>query len=253
MNTTTRIGALLLVALVLLLVGCAPASRIVRQGEGDSPQTLDLRTPEEGALRARVQHLVVPDGPGSWVREAAWDEYGLTLSNSSSSPVVVQAIEVSSEHFTSAHQLDRGELEAISSKHFERMKTLGIVLMIGSAALTTAASVAFVAAGWTLATPAIPLLLAFEGVSAYRTMVRRAEDRGVMDYQLARRGIHLPATIAPGSELTASAFVPVTPAPQRLAVRYLLEGEVRNAVVELAPLANLHLAPRKEIPEGGKS
>ena len=48
----------------------------------------------------------------------------------------------------------------------------------------------------------------------------------------------------PGEALQRSAFFPVTPAPQRLVLRYAVGAEPRELALDLPALAGLHIAPK---------
>jgi hypothetical protein len=88
----------------------------------------------------------------------------------------------------------------------------------------------------------IPLVLLGSGV---RTMVARHAITAEFD----RRALALPLPLAPGETRTGSLFFPVTPGPTRL---FLLlkdtAGNGQDLVLDLAPLAGLHLPPANPAP-----
>jgi hypothetical protein len=64
----------------------------------------------------------------------------------------------------------------------------------------------------------------------------------------------VPLQVAPQTELTKSAFFPITPAPSRLVVNFSSGGEARAISLELPDLAGLHLrVPRARAPQAVKT
>ena len=238
------LAASLILPVILFLEGCAPQSRLVKPATIDDLATLDWKAGTAGDINVTLSRVVIRDGPGSWVRGAAWDEYVLMLANAGAEPATVQSIQLASERLKdSSHTTDREALEIASHENLEAFKTAGLVLAVGLATVSTALTAAFVSAGWTVVTPAAPIAILVGGISAYRTLARRSEDRAVMDHQLERRGLRLPATLGSGTAIRGSAFFPITPAPTRLVVRYTVRDADRELVLDLKPLSGLHLAP----------
>src|SRR6187397_49237 len=103
MKKARRWAGLLGVACGLALVAaCMPASRMVREPQPDGGLALDARSSDgEGALT--VARVLVRNGPGSWVRDASWDEYVVTLANAGEVPVQVVDVSLASEHLAPVH------------------------------------------------------------------------------------------------------------------------------------------------------
>jgi hypothetical protein len=73
------------------------------------------------------------------------------------------------------------------------------------------------------------------------------KDKLLIDQQLNERGYSVPLEILAQTEMTKSAFFPITPAPTRLLMNYSIRGEVRAISLDLPELAGLHLkAPQKK-------
>lgn len=233
----------LILPVALATSGCAPQSRLHQPGTVADPPSLDWRAGDDD-VKVTLSRLIVQDGPGSWVKAASWDEYLVVLANDGREPATVHAIELSSERLQDAsHTIDSDALEYASQNNLEALKTAGLVIAVGFAGASTALTVAFMSAGWTVVTPLAPIAILVGGISAYRSLSRRSQDNAVIAHQLERRGLRLPATLGPGTELRSSAFFPITPAPTRLQVRYEIRGERRIVALDLKPLSGLHLAP----------
>jgi hypothetical protein len=70
---------------------------------------------------------------------------------------------------------------------------------------------------------------------------RDKKDKLLIDQRLSERGYGVPVQIPAQTQVTKSAFFPITPAPNRLVLNYSTLGEVREISVELPELAGLHL------------
>jgi hypothetical protein len=67
------------------------------------------------------------------------------------------------------------------------------------------------------------------------------KDKVLLDRRLTERGYGVPLQIAAQSQMTKSAFFPITPSPSRLVLNYSIDGEVRQVALELPDLAGLHV------------
>ena len=224
---------ILLIALLLLLSACADSRLIKPEADSETP-TLGLKAQNADGVKVTLRQIVVRDAPGSWVRNAAWDEYIVVLENNGSEFVSLQSIALSSDLLAeTTHTTARTGLESASEQNMEALRRMGAGAMVGAAVATTAMTAAFMSAGWTLATPAAPIAILAGGVYAWSDLRRRSKDGAIIDHQLDRRGVRLPATLAPGSELAGSAFFPITPEPRQLRLRYLIDGNERELTLEL--------------------
>jgi len=73
----------------LCLAGCVSATKY-KMARDDTPraQLLNVAFPS-APLQATLTTLIVYGGPGSWKREALWDEYVVTLHNPGGQPLTV--------------------------------------------------------------------------------------------------------------------------------------------------------------------
>jgi len=223
--------------LAQLLAACAPDSRLLKPDAAGEALPLAIRAEAADGFTVTLRHRIGRDGPGSWVREAGWDEYVLAFDNRGAEPVTVREIGITNDVLPEAkHSTQRENLESESVKSLEAMKTAGLASVVGVATVSTALTGAFLAAGWTVVTPAAPIALLAGGVMAYRGMSRRSQDAAIIDHQLERRGLRLPAAIGARTEVGGSAFFPITPAATRMRVLYTSGGSEREIYLELSPV-----------------
>ena len=157
----------------------------------------------------RIRH-----GPGSWKREAFWDEYQLSFVNHHSVPVMIVSIRLVDAQ-DSNHEAgdDWYALEADSRSTWSRTalrQNLGIgarSLAVGVgrvATLVGAVAGSLAMHGFTLAAPGTAAL-AIPLVTETMRDANETKEREITNEFDARR-IQLPATMAPGARLNGSAF-----------------------------------------------
>jgi len=79
---------------LLLLTGCSALGpgRFIESPESQ-PVELAIRANGE-EVKAVLHHVIVPDGPGSWVKGATWNEMVISLQNASRGDVTIKRISV---------------------------------------------------------------------------------------------------------------------------------------------------------------
>lgn len=249
------------------LSACA-SSRLLKE-------PLPVKTPDlgwaltvPGELTLEADQVIVANGAGSWVRDASWDEYVLTLKNDSQQPVEIESFDLYSAKLPAPvhNSTSREQLEAQTSSTLRALKDVGIIggtslLSAGAAAALAggggaAASTGFgvggiVSAGTVAAIVVLPVAL-IGGTSYVVSRHHRAkEDKVLIEHNLVDRGFSVLAQIAPGMQLRKSAFFAITPAPTRLIVHYTMKGESRELPLDLPDLAGLHLKAPRPAPTKG--
>ncbi|RXK53704.1 hypothetical protein ESB00_18635 [Oleiharenicola lentus] len=252
-----RLAPLFVVA-ALTLTGCVSAKyKLAPKSPAHTspPPALEI-TAASSTAHATLHTVVVFHGPGSWKRDAYWDEYIVTLTNTAEVPLTFdQAVLYNLTDHESRPGHNPWELDKISrhrlkvAKRTGRNLALGVGITgawVGSLSLvasnitiwggvSNASAVTAGAAGMI----GIPLVLLGSSV---RTMVARR----AIATEFARRELDLPLTLAPGDSRTGSLFFPVTPGPTRL---FLQGGDAsghgHDLTLDLTPLAGLHLRPAK--------
>ena len=250
-------GTYLLLAGVLS--GCA-GTKVLKEPQ-PIQTTRPLSTASDERLSVTLDWVIVRDGPGTWAKNADWDEYLLRVSNQSELPLQITAVSVTDSLETAvASQRGRKALVKASKRSAKRYKTEGVQVKAGSGATTmliTGAAVTVAGVGVasaavygaalgssaTGAATAASGLLLLGPALAVGSIVRSANNRAV-NRQIELRQTAIPIEIAAGEELVLDAFFPIVPSPQRIEIIYAdTDGEYRLLVDTSAALSGLHIAP----------
>lgn len=241
MNFTGVLAA----ALLLACTGCV--STKYKRAPKSTPPPLALNfAAEQSALALALHTVIVQKGPGSWRKEAYWDEYVCSITNRGATPLTVEsatlvdALDADQAPGDEPWALEQRSRENIKKfEHSGRKVAVGAGLTLtwlstpgwaavgvasGSTALLFAGVITFVA---------IPVWVLGSGV---RTLVARSGVTG----EFHRRELALPCTLAPGETKSGDFFFPISPGPQRLMLRGATAEASQEIVLDLAPLAGLH-------------
>jgi hypothetical protein len=80
-----------LVAALLCLCGCVATKYKLAKKGAPPPQLLSVDFPPAPPLQPTLSTVISYRGPGTWKREALWDEYVVTLENRGDQPVTVDS------------------------------------------------------------------------------------------------------------------------------------------------------------------
>jgi hypothetical protein len=252
--------ALLVITLALcaVLTGCV-TSKKYRLAKADTPaaQPLSLSA-STGQVDLTLATVIVFKGPGSWKREARWDEYVVRLVNHREQPVAIESAElIDLQGQARIPGDDPWKLEKLSHTNWDKYGKTGLKIVAGvgaaalyaeavmgatSVAIWSSAETAGAAGGGTTALAAIPVI----GLVDVSTVaIMNHNNKGKVEHEYQRRRLKLPHSVAPGESLTGSLFFPMTPGPQRLTLRGRSGDAALEVVLELAPLRGLHLQTAK--------
>src|SRR6202044_328557 len=246
------IGGLLILSGALH--GCA-SSRVLKNPRPPAVPDVGWASTTPEGLKLEVHELIFRNGGGSWVKNADWDEYVLTITKESQSPLEIQSIYLYSDKLPAPEvsSTSREQLDARSNKALRAMKDVGIVAgvgIVGPSALIVAgigtsggmlsASGAGAAAA-AVGIVAIPVGLIGGTVYIINRHSRDKKDKVLVQHIIEERGFIVPLQIAAQDQATKSAFFPITPAPNRLVVNYSNQGDAHEISLELPGLAGLHL------------
>lgn len=248
-------GAILVLSLAL--TGCVTSKKYkMAKKEGAlPPQALDW-TANSASAALTLKSVIVFKGPGSWKREARWDEYVVQLSNQGGQPLRIDSaglIDLLGQ--LQSPGTDPWELEKLSYTNWDKYGKTGLKLIAGAGAVTLYASAVAVssmgglmaptaAAGGGVALLNIIPVVAVVDITAVAIMNNQNKKKVMAEFN--RRRLSLPLTIEPGQDCTGSLFFPMTPAPQRLVITGAAGETPLELVLELKPLARLHLKPETE-------
>lgn len=224
MNSRLAVG--IVSGLALGLAACA-GSKILKE-----PKALQLVEPLAAAIRDDVEvdlaWVIVRDGPGTWARNADWDEYIFVVRNPGAAPLEVTSMSL---HDALGERVspeaDRTALVRASRQAVRRYREadLKVKAGFGGAALVAtgavvwygvAAPIAGVAAGGAALGVATGAVIAAP-ILVVGGLMRANNHRKVND-EIVRRQTTFPIKLAPGEERTVSVFFPLTPSPKRIDV-----------------------------------
>jgi len=251
---------LLLVSALGLLSGCVTSKKYKMVKEGAPPeQAIDLSQVQPGA-EVKLSTVIIFKGPGSWKREAHWDEYVVAITNHGTEPLRIDnatLIDVLGK--PQVPGTDPWKLEKLSSSNWDKYGSTGLNLLAGAGGLALYGAVGYAAAAGELmstgfggagaasagaagvALTVIPIAAAID-ITAVAVMNHNNKKKIVAEFD--RRRFVLPLTIAPGGTAKGSFFFPMTPGPQRLVLNGKAGETAVELVLELKQLAGLHLKPK---------
>jgi hypothetical protein len=242
------VTAAALLALVVLPTGCTSA-RYRTAPKQTEPLVLVNLPSTLPPIEALLHTVIIYRGPGSWKREAYWDEYVVTVANRGNAMVTIDSASLTDFHDqVSAAGTDPWELESVSrslaEKGFGFVSDSAVQIGGGVAAMAIGGSVGAMAFSGTIISTAsgaavggLILLPAFIGGTVYSNI----HSRHAIEREFERRRLVLPATLVPGQLVQGSLFFRISPGPKRLTLRCHIDGEPREVVIDLTPLAGLHL------------
>ena len=213
-----------------------------------------LAEPSAAPTQVVVSTVIVYQGPGSWKREAYWDEYVVSLKNNSDAPLVfTEALLHSNGGETIAPGDNPWKLERVSKTWWQTnaMRETGTYLALG---VGTAASLgaAFAASFGTMFGGTVSTATATAGaigsvtffalpVVAGGTVYMNLHRKHQVEAEFTRRRLVLPVTLVPGQTAEGSLFFRITPSPRELVFRTERAEAKAEVKVNLAPLSGLHV------------
>ncbi len=239
-------AAALLLGAALLLSGCVSTKYKMAPKDTPPPVVLNLTTVQP-PISVILHTVIVYKGPGSWKKEAFWDEYVVSLTNQGPTPLTFEsATLVDALGFGQLCGSNPWELEKLSRENLKKFEHYGRKILLGAgltAGWVASGGLAF-AALWAgdaaLATAASTVFFVMP-VWALGSGVRYLIARSSITDEFNRRRIALPLALKPGETKQGSLFFPVSPGPQRLLVRCQANGVTQLVTLDLTPLAGLHL------------
>ena len=237
---------------VVALSGCVTAKKY-RLAKPSTPPAKTLGWSASTApVELTLQSLIVFKGPGSWKREARWDEYVVQLANHGEQPVTISSAVLLDLRGTPQFPgNDPWALEKLSRTNWDRYGKTGLKLLAGAGAVVVygaaveAVAVAGLmgggaAGGAVLVLDLIPVMAVVD-ITAVAVMNHSNKDK--VQKEFTRRRLVLPRTLGPDEAVAGSLFFPMTPGPQRLILQGRSAGAPFELTLELKPLAGLHLKP----------
>jgi hypothetical protein len=232
--------------LATVLLGAVVLSNQTAHGGTPPLVPVNLATVQPPA--AMVLHTIITsDGPGSWTREAFWDEYVVTLSNQGTQPLAIASAALTDSTGTS--HAPGARLGALAKES----KTLEQKYHEAGVAFVRNAGVRVVAAGGGVRLVGVPggALAAGAGLAAaaaavpvpydYIRKVDKSNNQNSIVAELTRRCLALPLLLAPGEARVGSLFFPMVPNPRALSLRWSSGTSGGELTLPLDSVHGLHV------------
>jgi hypothetical protein len=263
MKTRFSVWSLAILAIVAGLSSGCVSSKYKKAREDTPPAVrLDVPFPEaETPVAGTLNSVVIFNGPGSWKRDAYWDEYVVSVRNRSSESVVLASADLFDyADIPRRSRFEPWALERESQSLEERYKQdrIAFAKEVGPGVLILGAGTAAgVAVAGTVATPA----LAAAGIGA-GTVVAAAtlaalpiyygavtyinhSNRNAIEGEFNQRRLVLPMVLLPGEVRVGSLFFPMVPNPRRLSLRWTEGSNAGESALPLDILKGIHI---KQVP-----
>jgi hypothetical protein len=241
-------GAALVFASAALCLSTACVSPKYKRDDKNVPAVpLNVDFPR-AALEASLYTEISDGGPGSWKREAFWDEYVVTMHNPGD-----QALTISAATLTDYQGVarppgnDPWALEKESKTLERRYQDAGVTFarMAAPRIIATTAEPGIVASagiGSTGAAAAATATAVALPVYGLTVLGINLHNKKAIKKEFERRRILLPLTLGPGESRTGSFFFPMIPNPQALSLRWSDATGDGEVAAELHILEGLHVS-----------
>jgi hypothetical protein len=255
----TAVTTALIVAVGFSSPGCVASKKYKMVKKDAARPAAELKwTAGTETAALRLQTVIVFKGPGSWKREARWDEYGVQVTNHGTAPLVIEeAALIDLLAQPQAPGDDPWLLEKRSRTNWDKYGKTGLKLLAGAGAVAlygaalTASAVGSILGGGAAAGGGAAVLSIIPVVAVVDIVVVAVinnDNKKKVVAEFSRRRLVLPLTVQPGESVAGSLFFPMTPGPQKLIVRGQQAGQPVELALELKPLAGLHLKPNQATP-----
>jgi hypothetical protein len=238
--------SLTVVVAATALTGCVAIKYQMTGKDSPPPVLLTLGT-SRPPIDLNLRAAIIYEGPGSWKRDALWDEYVVTIRNRGDQPVTLTGASlVNLSGSSEAPGSDPWDLEKASQTLEQRYRRAGIAFARGSVprAILAGASSATAASGGVIAGGvAAAAAVSVVALPVYYVVVWKLNGRNkaAVNAEFARRRIALPVTLAAGEQLTGSLFFPMVPSPQSLKLQWSDGPTSDELVLTLKALHGLHV------------
>jgi len=259
-NSKLNLGLSVVVLLCTGVVAGCGGTKVLKEPH-PVQTTQPLAAVSDQQVIATLDWVIVRGGPGTWAKNADWDEYVLRVRNQSDQPLTVTQLAVVDSLDTRVEtQSGRKELVKGSKKTARRYKESGIkvkagrgagTMLVAGAAVTAlgvgaasasvygaAMSGAATAGGAGVAAGGLLLLgpaLAVGGIV-------RGVNNGKVNNQIELRQTLLPLAISADEERVINAFFPLAPSPKMVELTYVdATGEHRLLIDTSVALNGLHI------------
>ena len=240
-------SSVIFAAALCLVTGCV-SSKYKRPDKNTPPiQPLNVKFPPS-TLDSSLYSEISDGGPGSWKREAFWDEYVVIIRNGGDQALnITSATLIDYAGAARSAGSDPWALERESKTLEKRYRDAGIEfsrmvaprVIAGAAEPTVVASAGVGAAGAATAAAVTAVALPVYGATVFGINMH---NKAAIKKEFNRRRLPLPLTLGPGEARTGSFFFAMVPNPQSLTVRWTSAAGDGETTLGLQFLQGLHIA-----------
>ncbi len=250
-----------LLGLACMLCGCVTTK--VLDEPTVAPEGNPLAAAQDAAMATTLDWVILRNGPGTWSKNADWDQYLLRIENQSKVALVLGEIFLEDSTGTKVYpELGRQALRTSSKQVAKRYKDVdvhvkpgtGTEAMVATVIGTTVVGGYVVVAGGLISGLLSTLGLSTSFGTAFTTagaallvagpaiVIRNQRHRREVDARIQEFRSDLPYSVAPGVVERVVIFFPITPSPRRLVLRYSQGGAVQTLELDTSKsLDGLHL------------
>lgn len=244
----TKSGVILL--LTIMLAGCGGAKVLKEPYPVEANEPLAVAS--DTRLTATLDWVIVRDGPGTWSRNADWDEYLIRIQNQGNEPIQITNVVVTDTLGTRIEPaINRKRLVRASRQTVRRYKGEGLKVKAGAGTGTMMAISAGVGATAAALAGSAGVLssggaaIALGGVILVPTIAVGSVVRGVnnskVNKQIETRQTMLPIEVG-GELINLNIFFPLAPSPQQVEIHWVDSTGEHSVVMDTrAALDGLHL------------
>ncbi len=228
---------IVVIAVFSILTGCG-GTKVLKE-----PKPVQLENPlassADDSMTLTLDWVIVRDGPGTWARNADWDEYLLRVSNHSDRTLtilditVVDSLQTRIESLPGRKQLVKGSKKTAKRYRNSGMKVkagrgAGTLIVAGTAAtavgVASASAAAYgslMAGGGSIGAAGTAMTgLVLLGPAIAVGGIARGINNSAVNSEIEERQTSLPMDVAPGQETSLDLFFPVAPSPVMIEVVY---------------------------------
>jgi len=247
------LGQSIFLSFLLTILTACGGSRLLKDSE---PLVLNqpLAQAQDYYTTIYLDWVIVRDGPGTWAKNANWDEYLLRVQNDSQQTFEVMSVRVwDSQGVAQAPVNDRKLLIRRSKETAKRYKKEGVEVKAGASAGAlwvasgaaiyggSALGVGALYSGSTAAAGTAVALIAAAPVIAI-TGVVVAVNNSKVNKEIGNRHTELPVVVEPGKVAMLGLFLPLVPSPSKIEILYNQNGQSTLLSIDLLKvLPDLHV------------
>ncbi len=233
----------------LLATGCVSHRYDTASAVGAQPQVIDAQL--GGApLQATLHAVIVYHGPGSWKRDAYWDELIVSIANPTERTITLveaRLVDRLGQPFVAGTEPWKTEKRGLAQQKLYQHRGVSFALnTVGYVAYAYGAMGAGFLAGaaatstWAGAATGVAVGLAAVPVTAVVIHHKNQQKRRIIEDEFQRRRCPLPVALGPGETRRASLFFPMTLSPAELVLSWREGGASGESRLPTPGLAGLH-------------